>query len=89
MFLYNSTYLVGLGLLLGNIFGLGLGYIQDKTHFLKLEQASYYMPFVPIQFSWTDVILVNLGTLIICLLVLIIPSMLVSRINPVTAIRFK
>jgi lipoprotein-releasing system permease protein len=89
IFLYNSTYLIGLGLLWGNIFGLGLGYIQDKTHFLKLDQASYYMLFVPIQFNWIDIVLVNIGTLIICLLVLVIPSMLVSRINPVTAIRFK
>ena len=89
VFLYNSTYLIGLGMLLGNILGIGFGYIQDKTHFLKLDQTSYYMNFVPIQFGWLDLILVNAGTLIICLLVMIGPSMLVTRITPVKAIRFK
>ena len=89
VFLYNATYLIGLGMLLGNILGIGFGYIQDKTHFLKLDQTSYYMNFVPIQFGWLDLILVNAGTLIICLLVMIGPSMLVTRITPVKAIRFK
>ncbi|MBB5395545.1 FtsX-like permease family protein [Mucilaginibacter sp. AK015] len=89
VFLYNAAYLIGLGLLLGNILGLGLGYLQQYTHLFKLDQASYYMTFVPIKIVWADVLLLNLGTLIICLLVLIIPSMLVTRITPVKAIRFK
>ena len=89
IFLYNAAYLVGLGLLLGNAFGLGLGYFQQRTQFFKLDQGSYYMTFVPIKIVWTDVLFLNLGTLVICLLVLIIPSMLVTRITPVKAIRFK
>lgn len=89
IFLYNATYLIGLGLLLGNALGLGLGYFQQQTHFFKLDQASYYMTFVPVQFGLWDVLLLNLGTLVICLLVLFVPSMLVSRISPVKAIRFK
>jgi len=89
VFLYNATYLIGLGLLLGNVFGLGLGYFQQQTHFFKLDEASYYMTFVPVQFNLSDILLLNLGTLVICLLVLIVPSMLVSKISPVKAIRFK
>jgi lipoprotein-releasing system permease protein len=89
IFLYNAAYLVGLGLLFGNIFGLGLGYFQLSTHFFKLDPESYYMSFIPIQFNWVDVLLLNLGTMVICLLVLIVPSMLVARITPVKAIRFK
>jgi lipoprotein-releasing system permease protein len=89
IFLYNSFYLIGLGLLLGNLFGLGISLFQYKTHFFKLDAASYYMSFVPIQISWSDVALLNLGTLIICLLVLIVPSTLVTKISPVKAIRFK
>jgi lipoprotein-releasing system permease protein len=89
VFLYNAFYLICLGMLLGNIFGLGLGFIQDKTHLFKLDPASYYMNFVPIQFNWLDVVLLNIGTLSVCLLVMIIPSMLVSKITPVKAIRFK
>jgi len=89
IFLYNAAYLVGLGLLFGNLFGLGVGFLQLKTHFFTLDPESYYMSFIPIQFDLSDVVLLNIGTLIICLLVLIIPSMLVSRITPVKAIRFK
>lgn len=89
VFLYNATYLVGIGLLLGNLFSLGLGWFQYRTHFFKLDQASYYMKFVPIKFTLPDILILNAGTLVICMLVLIIPSMLVSRITPVRAIRFK
>ncbi len=89
IFLFNATYLIGLGLLLGNALGLGLGYFQQQTHFFKLDPASYSMTFVPVQFSLSDVLLLNLGTLVICLLVLVIPSTLVSKISPVKAIRFK
>ncbi|HEY2583298.1 MAG TPA: FtsX-like permease family protein [Mucilaginibacter sp.] len=89
VFLYNAFYLIGLGMLLGNIFGLGIGFIQYHTHLFKLDRASYYMNFVPIQFNWLDIILLNIGTLVICLLVMLGPSMLVTRITPVKAIRFK
>jgi lipoprotein-releasing system permease protein len=89
IFLYNASYLIGLGLIWGNVFGLGLSWLQYKTHFLKLDAESYYMTFVPIQLAWTDIVLLNLGTMLICLLVLIIPSMLVAKILPVKAIRFK
>jgi lipoprotein-releasing system permease protein len=89
IFLYNAAYLIGVGLLFGNALGLGLGFFQLHTHFFKLDQASYYMTFVPIKFVWMDVLLLNFGTLVVCLMVLIIPSMLVTRITPVKAIRFK
>ncbi|MEO6149360.1 MAG: FtsX-like permease family protein, partial [Mucilaginibacter sp.] len=89
IFLYNAFYLIGLGLVLGNLFGLGIGYFQTKTHFFKLDPASYYMSFVPIQITWSDVLMLNIGTLAICLIVLIVPSTLVTKILPVKAIRFK
>jgi len=89
IFLFNAFYLVGVGMVLGNLMGFGLGYFQSATHFFTLDPASYYMSFVPVQFDWTDDVLLNLGTLAICFLVLIIPSMLVTRISPVKAIRFK
>jgi lipoprotein-releasing system permease protein len=89
VFLINASYLIGLGLLLGNLLGIGLGYFQMYTHFFKLDQASYYMTFVPVEFNVFDIVVLNIGTLIICLLVLIISSTLVSRISPVKAIQFK
>lgn len=89
IFLYNALYLVGIGLLLGNILGLGLGFLQEYTHVFKLNQSSYYLSYVPIEFHLMDVVLLNLATLVICLIVLLVPSMLVSRISPLKAIRFK
>ncbi|ACU03442.1 MULTISPECIES: ABC transporter permease [Pedobacter] len=89
IFLYNAAYLVGLGLLLGNILGLGLGFLQKYTHIYKLDQSSYYLSYVPIELHLADVLLLNLATMVICVLVLILPSMLVSRISPLKAIRFK
>jgi lipoprotein-releasing system permease protein len=89
IFLYNAIYIIGIGLLSGNILGVGLGVFQLKTHFFTLDQASYYMSFVPVQLNVQDIILLNAGTLIISLLVLLIPSLLVSRISPLKAIRFK
>lgn len=89
IFLINALYLVGVGMVLGNLFGFGIGIFQNVTHTFKLDPESYYMAFVPIQFNWLDAIELNLGILTVCLLVLIIPSMLVSKISPVKAIRFK
>lgn len=89
IFLYNAVYLVGIGLLLGNILGLGLCFLQDYTHVFKLEQTNYYLDHVPIEVHLKDVLLLNLATIVTCTVVLIIPSMLVSRISPLKAIRFK
>ena len=89
IFLYNAIYLVGIGLILGNILGLGLGFIQQYTHVFKLDQSNYYLAYVPIEIHFTDVVLLNLATLFICVIVLVVPSMLVSKISPLKAIRFK
>lgn len=89
IFLYNAFYLVGIGLVLGNILGIGLGFLQYYTHIFKLDQTSYYLSYVPIEFHFMDVLLLNVATVFICLIVLIVPSMLVSKISPLKAIRFK
>ena len=89
IFLYNATYLIGIGLLSGNLLGIGLGLFQYHTHFFTLDQSSYYMSFVPVQLDIQDILLLNAGTLLISLMVLLIPSLLVARISPLKAIRFK
>ena len=89
VFLYNASYLVGIGLLIGNLLGLGLCFFQYQTHFFLLDQASYYVSYVPISIELMDIVYLNIGTLLICLLALLIPSGLVSRISPVKAITFK
>ncbi len=88
IFLINAAYLVGYGLLIGNAFALIFSYIQQQTHFLKLDQESYYMNYVPIHLVWTDVLLLNAGALLCCVLMVIIPSFLVTRISAIKAVRF-
>ena len=89
IFLYNAAYLIGIGLLLGNILGLGLGFFQQATHIFKLNQASYFLAYAPIEFHFIDVLLLNVVTVVVCLTVLIIPSLLISKVSPLKAIRFK
>ena len=89
IFLYNAIYLVGIGLVLGNILGLGIAYFQQYTHVFKLEQTNYYLAYVPMEVHFIDVLVLNVSTVVICAVVLIVPSLLVSRISPLKAIRFK
>ncbi|RZL05396.1 MAG: ABC transporter permease, partial [Pedobacter sp.] len=89
IFLYNALYLIGIGLLLGNLLGLGLAFLQQETHIFKLTEASYYLKFVPVEIHFMDVLALNLATIVICLFVLVLPSMLVMRVSPLKAIRFK
>lgn len=89
IFLYMASYLIGFGLLAGNILALTLCGLQNQYGFFRLPQESYYVAVVPVNFSLTHLLLINAGSLIICVLMLIVPSMVVSRISPVQAIRFE
>lgn len=89
IFLYQAAYLIGLGLLLGNILGLGLYWFQYKTHFFKLDEASYYVSYIPVNINIFEVVSLNIGIAVIALAVLVIPSYLISRISPIKAIQFQ
>ncbi len=88
IFLYNAFHLLSKGLLWGNAIALLICIIQYKFHLLKLPQESYFMSFVPVNLDILNILYINLGTIIICLLILIIPSYIITRISPVRAIRF-
>lgn len=78
------------GLLIGNLFGLGLGWLQQKFHFIKLNPDTYYVNYVPIKFQIWEVILLNIGVFMACMLVLIVPAWLISKkISPVKAVQFE
>lgn len=89
VFLYNSLYLIGIGLVLGNALALGLYVFQTQTHFFQLDPSVYYTPYVPMAISWTTVVGLNFALVFIALITLIIPSMLISRISPIKTIQFK
>ena len=88
IFLYQSAFLISKGLLWGNLIGIGLAILQQKTGILKLDEASYYLSTVPINLDISYILLLNTGTLVLTILMLIIPSHLVAKITPVKAIRF-
>jgi len=89
IFLYYSAVIIGIGLLIGNVFGVGLCFIQKYFHIIKLQQDSYYLSYAPVEMNWSWIAALNIGTILITLFLLVLPSILVSRISPVKAIRFE
>ena len=88
IFLYNAAYLISLGLLWGNIIGIGLLLSQQYFGFITLNPETYYVNEVPVYLSVKHIFLINIGTLILCFIMLILPSFIVSKISPVKAIKF-
>lgn len=88
IFLINAAYLIGLGLFWGNLFGLSLCLIQKNFGILKLPQESYYLKAVPIYLDFSSIAMLNIGTLGLCLIMLLLPSFIVSKISPVKVIKF-
>ncbi|WBL24835.1 ABC transporter permease [Zunongwangia sp. HGR-M22] len=89
IFLYNAGYLIFLGLLWGNIIGLGILFIQKYLKLIPLDPETYYVSEVPISIQWDYILAVNLGTLVLCMIMLLIPSMIISKISPVKSIKFE
>lgn len=89
IFLYNAAYIILLGVLIGNAIGLGICWLQKTFHIIQLPPESYYLSVAPVDIDWTMLLLINFGTLAICVLALLIPSLLIARVNVIKAIRFK
>lgn len=88
VFLYNAGYIIFFGLFFGNVFGLGICFLQDKFQFLKLDEANYYLSYAPVLLKFWTWALINIATFVVTLVFLIIPTHLVSKINPVKALEF-
>ncbi|MFS4456372.1 ABC transporter permease [Maribacter sp. 2304DJ31-5] len=90
VFLYNATYLISLGLLWGNAIGLGLIFVQDKFRLFKFPNPKeYYIEYIPVHIDLMTIIVLNLGVLVLCLLMLLLPSYIITKITPVKAVRFE
>ncbi len=87
-FLFSGARYLLSGLVLGNVIGLGLGFLQHFTGIVKLEESTYYLSKVPFSITLWDALLINGLTFGVCLVLLVIPAMYVARIQPVKAIRF-
>lgn len=88
IFLFNAVYLISKGLLWGNLIGIGLALLQQQFQLIQLDEATYYMSTVPIHLQIGSLFLLNIGALVICWLMLILPSYLITKIRPIKAIRF-
>jgi lipoprotein-releasing system permease protein len=88
IFIYNAMRLIILGLLIGNAIAFAILFLQKQFHILKLSQESYYVAQVPVYFDWNHILMINLGAFVFCTIAMLVPSLLVTRIRPVKAIRF-
>ena len=89
IFLYNASYLIILGLFWGNLIGLGILLTQKYFKIFPLDPNVYYVSEAPVYLSITYIAALNIGTFILCLLMLLIPSYIITKISPVKAIRFE
>jgi lipoprotein-releasing system permease protein len=88
IFFYHGIRLIVWGLIWGNIIGLSFGFIQHKFKVIPLDPVNYYMEYVPIKWEWVGISGLNVLTFTIVTLVLVIPTLLISRIDPIKSIRF-
>lgn len=89
IFIFVTLRLVGFGMLIGNILSIGIIYLQRATHFLSLDPDMYYLDFVPLEFNWVTLLILNIGTAATAWLILILPAKLASRVDPASAMRYE
>jgi lipoprotein-releasing system permease protein len=88
IFLNKAAFLIGKGLIWGNILGIGLCFIQLQFGIFTLDESSYYLKYVPVNLNFISILLLNIATFVVCMLMLLIPARIISKISPVKAIRF-
>ena len=89
IFLIIVSYIISLGLIIGNSVGLGLLFIQNQFSIIKLDPEIYYASKVPVYLSFDYILLLNFFTFLVCLLSVLLPSYLISKISPVNSIKFR
>ncbi len=88
IFLFNAMYLIGVGLFWGNLIGIGLLLLQKYGKVFPLNPNTYYVSEAPVYLSWDYILVMNLGTFVLCLVMLLVAAILITKISPVKAIRF-
>ena len=89
IFLYSAVNLIVKGLLVGNAIALSFAFLQKQFSLISLDPTTYYMDTVPINFDLTYILLLNIGTVVVCYLVLIVPSVIITKITAIKAISFE
>lgn len=89
IFLWFATFIIGRGIIWGNIIGIGLVILQMQTGMISLDPANYYVSTAPMELNIPVILLLNISTLLICIFVLIMPSFMISHINPAKSMRYE
>ena len=89
IFITQAAMLIGKGVLWGNVLGLGLAALEYFCHLVPLDAATYFVSYVPIAFPWGWLVLLNVLTIALSLLILLLPSMIISRISPARVMHFE
>ena len=89
IFHIHSLYIAGFGILIGALLGLGICWLQIETGFIKLQEDAYYMSTAAVKIGWWQVTYICIYTLFVCYVLLIIPSFIARRVQPVKAIHFR
>ncbi|NQY30048.1 MAG: ABC transporter permease [Flavobacteriaceae bacterium] len=89
IFLYNASYIVLIGLFWGNLIGLGLLFLQKYCKLFPLDPNNYYVTEVPVYINMWYIVALNVGTFVLCFVLLLIPTQIITKISPVKAIRFE
>ncbi len=89
IFLLNGSFIILRGILIGTLLAILIIFLQNTFGFLKLSQSNYYVSEVPMHFVWLPILLINVGSFIVCNLAMLLPSYLVTKISPVKAIKFE
>ena len=88
-FLWFAVFIIGRGMLLGNIIALAILAVQRFTGLLKLDAQTYYVSTVPVEFNWLFIVALNVATLLISVFMLVAPSYLISHIHPAKSMRYE
>lgn len=88
-FMWFATFIVGRGILIGDIIGIGIVLLQSMTRIVKLDASVYYVDYVPVELNIPLVVAINIATLVICLLAFVGPSFIVSHITPAKSMKYE
>ncbi|MGY5353121.1 ABC transporter permease [Wenyingzhuangia sp. IMCC45533] len=88
VFLYNASYIIGRGLLVGNAIGLLALFLQYQFELITLNPKNYYVHVAPVHISVSQVVLLNVGTLLLCVFMMLIPSVIITKISPAKSVKF-
>ncbi|MBS4043976.1 MAG: ABC transporter permease [Chitinophagaceae bacterium] len=88
IFLYYAAIISFVGVGIGTLSGIGMCWLQQYTHWFKLDEQNYYVAYVPVEIIWWQIAIIASVTFLLCFIALILPTILIKRVEPVKAIRF-